>query len=253
MYKIPDLTLFTGRNLVYVPECLSTSTLLAELTERENVPEGTVVITSNQTAGRGQRGNAWWAEPDANLTFSLLMYPRFLAVQRQFLLTEWVALAVAETLDRFIPGGAQIKWPNDVLINQKKLCGILIENTLNGSVVAQSIIGIGLNVNQQVFSFSGAASMSLVTNRFFDLNAVFQALAETLEKRFLDLRAGRDLSAAYLKRLFGLRQVRLFRDDTGLFSGSIQGVSPEGKLVVLREGGERAYQTKEIEFVFEDR
>jgi BirA family biotin operon repressor/biotin-[acetyl-CoA-carboxylase] ligase len=253
VYKIPANNLFVGRNLIYVPECHSTNTLLAGMLQREPVPDGTVVIASHQTAGRGQRGNSWESEPGANLTFSLLVQPRFVTAQRQFVLTEWVAIAVAETLDRFIPGVAQIKWPNDVLLTGKKAAGILIENVLSGTVIGQSMVGIGLNVNQQSFSVAGATSMSLVTNRFFDLNDVLQVLLEVLEKRFLEVRAGHEMKAAYLRRLFGLRQVRRFRDGDGLFSGVIEGVSPEGKLRVQREGSIHHFANKEIEFVFDDR
>lgn len=253
MFKIPAHTLFVGRNLVYVPECHSTNSLLSEMLQLEPVPEGTVVITSNQTAGRGLRSNRWWAEPDANLTFSLLVQPHFLTAQRQFVLTQWVALAVAETLDRFIPGVARVKWPNDLLLEGKKVGGILIENALSGDVISQSIVGIGLNVNQREFSFPGATSMSLVTNRFFDLNGVLEVLLEELEKKYFSIRAGQELKGAYLDRLLGREQARLFRDGNGLFSGVIQGVSPEGKLLVDRAGKLHAYQLKEIEFVFDDR
>ena len=120
MYKIPANTLFTGKNLVFVPDCPSTNTLALEISQQSPVKEGTVVITDQQTAGKGQRGNTWEAEPRQNLTFSLILKPTFLAVNKQFYLNIVICLALKDYLRQKTSGPVHIKWPNDILVHQKK-------------------------------------------------------------------------------------------------------------------------------------
>lgn len=134
--------------------CASTNAVLAERTDAQH---GTVIATRTQTAGRGQRGNSWEAEPGKNLTFSLLLCPKGFPAVRQFELSMLVALGVADTLNSlFAQLGcrdleARIKWPNDIYIGDEKIAGILIENQLGGVGIDRSIVGIGLNVNQTEF------------------------------------------------------------------------------------------------------
>lgn len=136
-----------------VPECRSTSAVLAAMPD---APHGTVVVTDRQTAGRGQRGNSWEAEPGANLTFSLLLRPQAIPAARQFELSVIVALEVAACVRRALAGTPNaprvcVKWPNDIYVGDRKIAGILIENSLSGSGIERSIAGIGLNVNQRIF------------------------------------------------------------------------------------------------------
>lgn len=136
-----------------VPECRSTSAVLAAMPD---APHGTVVVTDRQTAGRGQRGNSWEAEPGANLTFSLLLRPQAIPAARQFELSMIVALEVAACVRRALAGTPDaprvcVKWPNDIYAGDRKIAGILIENSLSGSGIERSIAGIGLNVNQRRF------------------------------------------------------------------------------------------------------
>src|SRR5262249_40524297 len=116
-----------------------------ELASKSALPEGTVVITSNQYAGRGQRGNEWNSEPGMNLTFSVLLKPSSLSVKNQFFLTIIASLSVFDFLKEKQVGDLKIKWPNDILVYKKKICGMLIENSILGETINQSIIGVGLN------------------------------------------------------------------------------------------------------------
>ena len=149
MYKIPANTLFVGKNLVFVPDCPSTNTLALQITQQSPAKEGTLVITDNQTAGKGQRGNVWEAEPRQNLTFSLILKPGFLAVSKQFYLNVVICLALKDYLMEKISRTVYIKWPNDILVHEKKISGVLIENQLQGAHISNSIVGIGLNMNQK--------------------------------------------------------------------------------------------------------
>ena len=150
--------------------------------------EGGVVITDEQTAGKGQRGNSWEATPGQNLTFSVLFKPAFLPLSSQFYLNILSSLAIADTLNGYSPEGLAIKWPNDIYIGQAKLGGILIENTLRGQMIEHSIIGIGLNINQKTFSSPKASSLALICGREFVLEQILAELLAHLESRYLQLK-----------------------------------------------------------------
>jgi BirA family transcriptional regulator, biotin operon repressor / biotin---[acetyl-CoA-carboxylase] ligase len=249
LYKIPANTLFMGKNLVFVPECHSTNTLAHDLTS-SSLLDGTVVITSNQTAGRGQRGNTWSVEPGMNLTFSLVVKPSFLTVNNQFFLNVFTSLAIHDLLRDKLNAIVRIKWPNDLLAGDRKLCGILIENQIQGQQVSKSVIGIGLNVNQQHFSFPGATSMAAEEGVLFELNTVFELLLIHLEQRYLQLREGRlpELKAEYLKHLYRLNEEHFFSTASNRFSGRITGIDESGKLVIESDGKMKTFGFQEIKF-----
>ena len=128
MYKIPAKTLFMGQKLIYVPECHSTNSSLSDLINHADLPEGLVLITDNQTKGRGQRGNNWDSLPGENLTFSILLKPKFLATRDQFQLNMAIAIGIADGVRQLMSQQVSLKWPNDIMIDGKKVGGILIEN-----------------------------------------------------------------------------------------------------------------------------
>lgn len=253
MYKILANTLFFGKNVVFVPECHSTNTLLLELKQKTNQPEGTIVITHAQTSGRGQRGNGWEAEPGMNLTFSLLLKPHFMLAKQQFDLTMAVSLGVFDFLSERIPTRVKIKWPNDLLVNEKKIAGILIENGLVGEQIQQSIVGIGLNINQSVFSIATATSLKLETGLDFVNTDELNALLQKLETRYLQLRAGKraELRAAYLKNLYRIGEERPFVAKGQQIQGRIEGVDENGRLKVHSDGIDQFFGLKEISFAYE--
>ncbi len=251
MYKIPANTLFVGKNVVFVPECHSTNTLALELAQNQSTAEGMVVITSYQTAGRGQRGNTWVVEPGKNVTLSILLKPSFLMIKDQFFLNIITSLAVWDTLKKLLTADIRIKWPNDILVNEGKICGILVENQIRGSVISTSVVGIGLNVNQLEFGGIGATSMRRSANREFDLQEIFETLVSFFEKRYLQLRENKmaGLKSEYLEQLFAMGVVRNFRREDELFAGSITGVNDHGELEILVDGDVRTFRVKEITFV----
>jgi len=251
LYKIPANTLFVGKNLVYVPECHSTNTLALDLCQKTNTTEGTTVITDNQSMGRGQRGNSWLSHPYLNLTLSLILRPTFLKPTEQFNLTIAISLALRDFLTHRISGVVKIKWPNDLLVNDKKLCGILIENTLSGDTIQSSVIGIGLNVNQDSFSMESASSMKVVAGHGFNLPDEWLLLCEFIERRYLQLRSGKitDIKTDYLNSLYGMGEVRKFLVSDGEADGIIEGVDQQGKLLVSFNGNIKSYALKEIRLV----
>lgn len=251
MYKIPANTLFMGKNLVYVPECHSTNTLASELCQLTSATEGTIVITDNQIKGRGQRGNLWLSDPHKNLTFSLIVRPTFLRPVDQFYLTMVISLALRDFLTHRISDAIKIKWPNDILIDDKKVCGILIENMLSKETIQYSVVGIGLNVNQDSFLIEAATSMKAIAQHDFNLSDEWSLLCEFLERRYLQLRSGKmaELKNDYLSCLYGKGELRKFIDPTGEIQGVIEGIDQQGKLLIDTQEGIKSYDLKEIRFI----
>lgn len=237
--------------MVYVPQCHSTNTLAAELDQDASLPEGTLIITDHQTAGRGQRGNAWESEQGKNLTFSLVLKPSFLSTRNQFLLSKAIAVGIANYVAHHTVQAARIKWPNDIIVAGRKIAGVLIENHLNGDAVAFSIAGIGLNINQQSFSVPQAASIGSITGKYFDLSVELEELLCELEASYLGLKEGRIglLEQRYLDRLYGKNELRTFGDGKRTFQGEITGVNEDGKLIMTVEGSRRTYGVKEVQFL----
>jgi BirA family transcriptional regulator, biotin operon repressor / biotin---[acetyl-CoA-carboxylase] ligase len=235
LYNSPADTLFIGSSIIYLPECHSTNTAVLHLFENEPLSEGTVVITDKQTAGRGQRGNDWEAAPGHNLTFSLVLTPRFLSVRDQFLLTISISLAIYDFLTDLQVPDVCIKWPNDLYSGSQKIGGILIESSLKNAQLEWSVIGIGLNILQKSFSVPTATSLALLLQDPPSLQEALQRVLKALEVRYLQLRAGAhaQLRRDYLEQLYGLGQWRLFESEGETFSGKIVGIDQQGQLAVL--------------------
>jgi BirA family biotin operon repressor/biotin-[acetyl-CoA-carboxylase] ligase len=253
LYKIPAHTLFFGKNLVFLPECPSTNSLAVELAQAGRGPEGTVVITNHQTAGRGQRGNTWESGIGLNLTFSVIVHPVFLNAAQQFLLNKAVSLAIRDVIFRYNVEQVRVKWPNDIMISNKKSCGILIENQVTGNQLSRSVIGIGLNVNQQEFTSPGATSLSVHLGKSIDLARLFDDLLQSLEWRYLQLKNNRhrELDEDYIRSLYGLNEMRPFMVGDKKMEGRIVGVDHLGRLSVDFEkpGEARSFDLKEIKYL----
>lgn len=219
-----------------------------DLGQRASAAEGTVLITDNQYSGRGQRGNLWISEPGKNLTFSVLLKPN-VRPDQQFVLTQVVALAVADYL-KSKTTGVKIKWPNDIVVHDKKICGILIESSLSGAVVQFVIAGVGLNINQTVFQSPRATSLKQVAGGEFNLNTELQEVLQALEVRYLQLREGNSakLQQDYLQHLYRLGEQHEFKAGQKNFIGLIKSVNEQGQLQVTSNGVTKAFNLKEISF-----
>lgn len=240
-----------GKNLVFVPECHSTNDLAIQLSHQPHTSEGTVVITNHQTSGRGQRGNTWESSPGQNFTFSFLIKPTFLSVIDQFYLPMFTSLALADYLTEKTEEIVQIKWPNDILVRGKKICGILIENQLKGSAFSNSIVGIGLNMNQKRFNGIAATSLYDVTGVESDLVVEHERILEKLEQRYLQLRRKdyKEMKRTYLSKLYWIDEEHTFLASGVEFLGVIRGIHETGKLAIETTQGFRYFDIKEITYV----
>ncbi|UFH54422.1 biotin--[acetyl-CoA-carboxylase] ligase [Spirosoma sp. KNUC1025] len=253
MYKIYPKTLFLGQKIQYLPSCQSTNDEAAALIAQNDPAEGTLVVTDNQTAGRGQRGNQWEAKAGQNLTVSLILKPSFLSANEQFWLNIAISLGIYDLLHPLVGDALRIKWPNDIYVYNRKLGGILIENTLHGYGLAWSIIGMGLNVNQTEFSYPTATSLQQETPlpNTYDVPGLLSRLCETLEQRYLQLRSGQrdQLKINYLQILYRYQEEQLFDSEGRYFRGIIIGVDETGRLAIAVDGQVRYFGFKEVSFV----
>jgi len=244
-------TLFIGKNCLKFEEISSTNDWLMN-NSSTGLSEGTVVWTLNQIKGKGQRGSSWQSEVSKSLTFSVLLKPSFLLISKAFDLSICVALAIHDCLNELRPG-FQIKWPNDIYFENKKLAGVLIENQITKMRYHQVVVGIGLNVNQDEFSdLPNAISLKQIVGVEFPLEKVLERLCETLEARYLQLRAGKFevIKQEYLSKLYRFQETHFFKSHHEIIQGSIVDVLRNGRLQVeLSDGEFRDFDIKEIEFL----
>jgi BirA family biotin operon repressor/biotin-[acetyl-CoA-carboxylase] ligase len=231
----------------------STNEEMNRFTELEDPDEGFVITSDYQSAGKGHQGNSWSSEKGKNLLFSVLLKPDFLSPEKAFHLSRIVSLAVLDVLDNHNIN-AKIKWPNDIMAGSSKICGILIENSISGTQILHSIVGIGLNVNQEQFDpdIPAPGSLCLIKGCHFDRETLLEEFRNALEKRYQSLYAGNENSIrdAYHKRLYLQGEPARYSDGSKEFWASILSVLPGGELEVKTESGDiRRFGFKEIEYL----
>ena len=251
-------TLFIGKNMLFLPEVESTNTYAINLLRNVNIVDGTVIYTDEQTQGKGQRGTVWASETGKNITLSAILQPHFLDIKQSFYLSKITALACYDVLTEILDAShydIKIKWPNDILVNMKKIGGILIENNLNGSKIQHAVIGIGLNVNQQNFGDLSvfATSIKIEKNEDFNTSIILESLCSKLEKWYFKLKENKFdfIHSNYLAHLFGLNETFNFIDNLGHnFYAEIINVEENGKLLVRNTNDELlTFDIKEVKII----
>ena len=242
----------TSKNIIKLKSIGSTNSYLAG--RAIDLLHATVVSTYNQTAGRGQRGNSWESEPNKNLSFSILFRPKNIIARQQFYLSEAVSIAIVNTLKRYIPlHKISIKWPNDIYVNDMKICGILIENTLSGYNISQSIVGVGLNINQRDFLSDAPNPVSIIhfTNTEISLDSILDDVTDEIISTFDHYDTTQQFDAlhnTYLSMLWRKDGVFPYSTPNGLrFMASIIDVAPDG-ILTLRDTNNvsRSFAFKEV-------
>jgi len=252
LHKYFTKTLFLGKEVHYMPTCHSTNSLAMDFIRKGQAFEGMVVWAAHQTAGRGQMGNTWEDAEGKNLLISILLKPSFVPVASQFQLTMIASLAVHDTLSSYLPASPEIKWPNDILYYGKKVCGILIENTISGGQIENSIVGIGVNVNQIKFPLDTASSLAEICQQELSIDEIAEFLLINLEKRYLQLKAGKipELKDAYHSVLYQKDEWHNYEESGRVFAGKLIGVQSDGKLKMELESGiEKEFVFKQISFL----
>jgi BirA family biotin operon repressor/biotin-[acetyl-CoA-carboxylase] ligase len=233
----------------------STNKLAQQLLQTKELPEGSVVLANDQFAGRGRHNKKWQSAPGQNITLSVIFYPKFLKATHQFFLTQAVSLAVWELVDELLPVTPAIKWPNDIVCRGKKLAGILTETQVSGSILANAVVGIGLNVNQTQFpDLLQATSLKLLGNQSFDRSSCIEQLFSHLERYYLKLKKQEKsgIRRQYTQNMWGYQEERKFFIDGASsekeVTGRVLGVTEAGKLSVELGGKVQHFLPGEITF-----
>ena len=237
--------------VIHIDETASTNAWLRSFYSKENRREGgrisLVAWAEYQTAGKGCGSNSWESERGKNLTFSMLIHPTEITAQEQFRITEITSVALCETLERYLGQRVEIKWPNDIYVGDRKICGMLIENRLQGSMIKDCIIGVGLNVNQEQFHSDAPNPVSL--KRIHGQETEREQLLGDILVRF-DEYLTQDLKARYLSRLYRRKGFHPYADKEGAFMAEIIDVEDDGHLLLRDDNGhDRRYAFKEVQFV----
>jgi BirA family biotin operon repressor/biotin-[acetyl-CoA-carboxylase] ligase len=241
-----------GNNLIKLDITDSTNEYSKKLIKENDVEEGTVILADFQTKGKGQKDGYWESEKGKNLTFSIILYPNFLDIQKQFYLSMSISIGIVDFLSR-LSVKSKIKWPNDIYIKDRKVAGILIENSIKRNIIASSIIGIGINVNQRKFKSHAPnpTSINLELNKTFDIKNTYKLLISCLNKwiKLLYSSHYKKIKYRYKKNLFLRNKKTRFSDIKGKFEGRIIDVEESGILLIKTDSKSvRKYNFKEVTF-----
>ncbi len=239
-----------GSIIEKLKEVDSTSLYLCSISKLNKIQEGTVVWTERQTNGRGQQGNIWYAKEGESLTFSFIIYPNFLQIEEQFYLSKVFSIAVCNYFLKIFNLKTQIKWPNDILLNGSKICGILIENSVSVNSLKQSVVGIGININNMIFpsELKATSVFKQKTNRY-DIGKCLNEILPFLNEAFLllTLKQWKQIDKTYHELLYGYEKPLKFFCLNN-FEGVIKKVDEQGFLHIETIEGIKKYTLKEIVF-----
>ena len=237
-------------NIINIKDVVSTNTYALSLKGKDVFKEGLVIVAEYQKKGRGQRGVSWESEKGKNIIISIVIEPH-LAIDRQFEINQIVTVAILDLLSELKIDG-KIKWPNDILIGNSKVAGVLIENIISKNIVTHSVIGIGLNVNQVQFNNYSpkATSLKIERGKFFSLKILIDKLLINIQKRVVNYRLGIDINIEYLNSIFKKDIVSIFEIDSKIFNGIIRGVTDRGLIIIETESKLKKFDLKEIKMIF---
>jgi BirA family transcriptional regulator, biotin operon repressor / biotin---[acetyl-CoA-carboxylase] ligase len=242
-----------GSKLIYFESLPSTNNHAVQLLKTSEPAEGTIIYTDYQSLGKGQPGNKWESEKGKNLLMSIILYPSFINSDKQFLISMALSLGICDFLRRYITS-CSIKWPNDIYVNNDKIAGILIENSIIDENIESTVAGIGLNINQVDFltDAPNPVSLSMLAGSGYQLSECFNQLSADLDKRYKQLISGdfAGITGEYISRLYRLNEWCMYCDKSGNYTGRIVSVSDIGRLQIEKKSGKISeYSFKEIDFI----
>ncbi|MEO5570272.1 MAG: biotin--[acetyl-CoA-carboxylase] ligase [Bacteroidia bacterium] len=243
-----------GKKLIRYGSIGSTNSHAAEIIQKEKPEEGTVILTEYQEHGRGQRGTSWESARGENLLTSFIFYPS-LNVADQFLFNQCIALGVYEMIEQELGKKVKIKWPNDIMVNDKKIAGILIESSISGNKFQYAIAGIGINVNQVQFKryTPVATSFFLETEKLFTADDLLNKLSRSLTRWYgiLNDQNFDFIRMSYLDLLFRKGEMSGYIMTDKKIKATIKGINEDGKLLLEKKDGEvLKVNFKEMKYVF---
>ena len=245
--------LFQNRAIIELETVDSTNNYAANLLRESILPEGTVITAQTQTNGRGQRGATWESRPGENLIMSLILFPKMLTSRNQFYLSKAISLAIREFIENEIEKDVHIKWPNDIMVNDKKIAGILIETNWQEMRIQSAIAGIGINLNQKAFDNPRATSCALQSKKYHQEKTSLNKVLDLIEKNYIRLHNGKwmDIDNEYHRHLYRIGQETEFKYKGEPILASIKGVDTGGSLLILtKDGLDIKCDLKEIELIY---
>jgi len=243
-----------GKHILYFDELKSTNATALEMKSQQKIGEGSVIVSGYQQNGKGLDNNQWESEAGKNICLSFCVCPNYVKPEEQFLLNKVVSLAVADLVKEMVPRKeVKIKWPNDVYVGDKKIAGILINNSIQGNEMSSSIVGIGLNVNQRKFlsDAPNPVSLKMLSKKEYDLDWMLHRLCDYINFRFRGLMQNRaKIESEYLEKLYRFMTYSNYKIDNKAVVAKITGLDKYGKLCLeTKEGQEYCCDLKEVEFV----
>lgn len=236
-------------NSQYSKQVNSTNESLRQLMRERDLAEGYSIRTDFQTTGKGQTGNSWESEAGKNLLFSLLLFPRSIPIEEQFILSQIVSLAIKSVLDQY-SDGFTIKWPNDIYYRDKKIAGILIENSIQGASLKYSIVGVGLNLNQKTFRSNAPNPVSL--RQILGMRIARKRMLTDIYEAIMSMYYSLDkekIRKLYFQQMYRNVGYHLFEVDGLTFEAKIVSVNNDGRLVLGTRSNElRSFYFKEVAF-----
>ena len=249
MCKKTASSIFKDKTNIYVSECLSTNDFLTNYVKKNPQDEGIIIISDFQTRGKGQRTNTWQSDRGKNLLFSFLVKPE-LSVNNQFKLHIITSISIVRTLYKVGIHDAKIKWPNDIYVRDKKVSGILIESQVSSRKITQSVIGIGLNINQTQFNLLNATSTYNELNINLDIKNTLEIFCTFFDEEYLSVNDDIEtLKRNYMRNLYQLNKEIKFIYEKNILSGRIVDIDPDGSLVILSNGNKEKFNYGSISFI----
>ncbi len=240
-------------NKIYTFDNIDSTNNCAKAVAGCGAQEGTIVIAEQQTDGRGRLGRLWQANPNENLMFSIVLRPK-VSPEGLNLLPLYAAVGVAEAVERTTNLKVECKWPNDLLLNKKKIAGILIEASIKQNIVEHVVIGVGINVNQQKFNGElerKATSLRLETGREMDRAMLFRETLISLEKSYnsLSSKGLQTIVPLWLNRSTMINKPISVSQNGNLMSGVVKGLSTDGGLILQADGMEKTLFAGDVTIV----
>jgi BirA family biotin operon repressor/biotin-[acetyl-CoA-carboxylase] ligase len=243
-----------GENIIKLSSVDSTNNYANSQLGLNDLPDGTVFLAYQQLEGRGQQHHYWESEPGQNLTFSIVVNPDFLDILQQFMLSKVVTIGIYSVLNKYVDQ-LKIKWPNDIYAGNQKLGGILIEHSIMQGMIKNSIIGVGININQTIFRSNAPnpVSLKMLTNQHHDCEVLLTEILSGINQNYELLKQGQfdQINQAFTRVMYRLNEKSRFNSEKGEFIGQIIGVNQIGQLMIKTDSNQTlVFHFKEVEFLF---
>ena len=250
--KLPKAS-YIGNPHLYLDSIDSTNNYAMNLLSKCKPIEGTAITAGFQSVGRGQIGRTWWGDAFKNLYTSIILSPRHIKSAEQWTINQAISLSIAECLESWIKLPVSIKWPNDIYIRDKKVCGILIQCVLSGKTIQHAVVGIGLNINQESFpnTIPNPTSLYMESGKKLPIIGIRNSLYAFIEKWYestMTPNAGA-LQSKYLSRLYRRGESNAFMKGGSMIYGEINGVDKIGRLILSINGKEEIFNFNEVKMI----